>query len=521
MLDPIPESFNLADYFLDHNLREGRAEKVAVWFRDEAWTYRQVHEGACRAAGALRSVGVKQEDRVLIILPDCPQFVTALMGVHKAGAVLAMANPLLPADDFAYYFNYTRAVAAVVHASIVPGLAKIRPQLRFLRQILVVGGDPGPFDSYEQACTAQPALCENAPTHRDDPAVWLFTSGSTGKPKAAMHLQHDFAWNTERYAKGILGLTPDDKTLSVPKLFFGYATGTNLWFPFAAGASTVLFEERATPDVLFPLISRHHPTFLTNVPTTIAKMVEEPGATREDLSGMRVSVSAGEALPAELYQRWMEKFGVEILDGIGSAEMFHIYISNRPGEVKPGSLGKIVPGYEADICDPEGRPVPEGEVGTLWISGDSAMTGYWQDNERTRRCLKGDRVWTGDQMRRDAEGYYWYEGRADDMLKVGGIWVSPLEVENCLLGHPAVDEVCVVGWKDEKSLVTPKAYVVVKAGVKKDEGLKSALVEHAKTKLARYKAPRTIEWMDALPRNDRGKIERKKLVQEQAPPGSR
>ncbi|MBI2920945.1 MAG: benzoate-CoA ligase family protein [Planctomycetes bacterium] len=508
-----PEQFSLADYFLDHNLREGRGDKVAVYFRDETWTYRQVHEGACRACGVYRALGVKPEDRILIVLPDCPAFVTALMGVHKAGAVLAMANPLLPVEDFVHYFNYTRAPVAVVHHSLAAGLAKLRPQLPHLRQLLVVGGDPGPFLSWEKTCAAQPASCENAATHRDDPAVWLFTSGSTGKPKAAMHLQHDFAWNTERFAKEILGMRESDRTLSVPKLFFGYATGTNLWFPFAVGASTVLFEERATPDVLFPLIRRYRPTVLTNVPTTINKMLAEPGCEKEDLSCLRITVSAGEALPAELYTRWRERFGVDILDGIGSAEMFHIYISNRIGEVKAGSLGKIVPGYEARICGPDGQVLPDGEVGTLWIHGDSAMTGYWQDDEKTRAVLHGNWCCTGDQFRRDAEGFYWYEGRADDMLKVGGIWVSPLELENCLLAHAAVKECCVVGWKDEAGLVLPRAYVVVKEGVKRDDALKGGLIEHVKGKLARYKAPRWVEWMDVLPRNDRGKIERKKLSQ--------
>ncbi|MCE9581532.1 MAG: benzoate-CoA ligase family protein [Planctomycetes bacterium] len=511
MLDPIPDQFNLSDYYLDHNLREGRADKVAVVYRDEKWTYRQIHEGACRAAGALRSVGVRQEDRVLLILPDCPSFVTALFGIHKAGAVLCMANPLLPVEDFVYYFNYTRAVTAVVHHSLVEGLAKLRPQMRHLKNLLVAGGDPGPFLSYEKTCVEQPAFCENAPTHKDDPAVWLFTSGSTGKPKACMHLQHDFAWNTERYAKGVLGMTETDRTIGVPKLFFGYATGTNLWFPFSVGGSTVLFEERASPEVLFSLIAQHRPTVLTNVPTTINKMLEDPAGKDADLSCLRISVSAGEALPGELYDRWRKRFSVDILDGIGSAEMFHIYISGRIGEVRPGSLGTIVPGYEAKICGPDGDTLPDGEIGTLWISGDSAMTGFWQDDERSRKLLHGNWYCTGDQLRRDKDGYFWYEGRADDMLKIGGIWVSPLEVENCLLGHPSVKECCVVGVKDENGLVLPKAFVVTNAGARQDEAQKAALIEHVKSKLVRYKAPRFVEWMEALPRNDRGKIERKKL----------
>lgn len=513
MIETFPESFNLADYFLDHNLRAGRGEKVAVLYREEKWTYRQIHEGACRAAGAYRSLGVRQEDRVLIVLPDCPAFVTALMGIHKAGAVLAMVNPLLPVEDYVYYFNYTRAPIGVVHASLVPGIQRIRGQFRYLKELLVVGGDPGPFLSWDKVCAEQPAQCDNAPTHRDDPAVWLFTSGSTGKPKACMHLQHDFAWNTERYAKQVLQMTENDRTLGVPKLFFGYATGTNLWFPFAVGGSTVLFEERSMPDTLFQLIRRHRPTILTNVPTTINKMLQDPGSEREDLSCLRLVLSAGEALPPELYTRWVKRFKVDILDGIGSAEMFHIYISNRIGAVKPGSLGRLVPGYEAKICGPSEEVLPDGEVGTLWISGDSAMTGFWQDDERSRKLLRGNWYCTGDQFRRDAEGNFWYEGRADDMLKVGGIWVSPLEVENALLTHPSVKEACVTGWKDPQGLIVPKAFVVPREGVFSEDSLKAELIAHVKSKLAHYKAPREVELLRSLPRNDRGKVERKKLAQ--------
>ncbi|MBI3843804.1 MAG: benzoate-CoA ligase family protein [Planctomycetes bacterium] len=512
MAIPFPETFNLAEYFLDHNLA-ARADKVCVHYREETHTYRQIHEGACRVAGALRSLGVRQEDRVLVVLPDSPAFVTALFGVHKAGAVLAMANPMLPADDYRYYVNYTRCPVAIVHHAVARHLEQVLPELRHLKHALVVGGDPGRFLSFERTIAEQPAQCENAPTHRDDPAVWLFTSGTSGKPKAAMHLQHDFAYNTECYAKQTLAMNENDRTLSVPKLFFGYATGTNLWFPFAVGASTVLFEELATPAILFDLIRRFRPTVLTNVPTMINKMLNEPGAERQDLSCVRACLSAGEALPPELYRRWKQTFGVEILDGIGSAEMFHIYISNRFGEVREGSLGKLVPGYEARIVGANGADVPDGEIGTLWVSGDSRMVAYFQDNEKSRATVKGEWVVSGDLFRRDKAGYFWYEGRADDMLKVGGIWVSPGEVENCLLQHAAVKECAVVGWRDEQDLVKPKAFVVLRDGVAANDATSGDLIEFAKARLARYKAPRWIVFMDALPRNDRGKIERKKLQQ--------
>ncbi len=507
-----PENFNLSEYFLDHNLAS-RSKKTCVSYRDEELSYRQVHEASCRVASALRSLGVRQEDRVLIVLPDTPAFVSALFAVHKIGGVLAMANPLLPAEDYRHYLNYTRAPVAILHHTVRAHVEKLLPALRYLKEVLVVGGDPGRFHSFEQVTAGQPPTFENAPTHRDDPAVWLFTSGTSGKPKAAMHLQHDFAYNTECYAKQVLRMTEADRTLSVPKLFFGYATGTNLWFPFAVGGSTILFDEKATPAALFAHIRRFRPTVLTNVPTMINKMLQEPGAETQDLSCLRVCLSAGEALPAELYRRWKRAFGVEILDGIGSAEMFHIYVSNRFGEVKEGSLGKLVPGYTARIVDPAGAEVPEGEIGTLWINGDSRMTGYFQDNEKSRATVRGEWVVTGDQFRSDRDGYFWYEGRADDMLKVDGIWVSPGEVENCLLQHPAVKECAVIGFLDEANLVKPKAFVVLRDGHAPGDAISAELTEFSKARLARYKAPRKVVFLEALPRNDRGKIERKTLQQ--------
>ena len=344
------DRLNLAEYFLDHNV-PSRAGKVAVHYGDAAITYGEIHAGANRVAHALRRLGIRMEDRVLLVLPDRPEFVTSLFGILKAGGVLAMANPLVTTEDVLYYLNYTRAPVAVLAEPVARAVAERRRELPHLREALVVGGgaEAGPFLPFEKTIAAEKADFPNAPTHRDDPAVWLFTSGTSGKPKAAMHLQRDFVFNTENYAKKVLRIAESDRTLSVPKLFFGYATGTNLWFPFAVGASTVLFEEHPTPAILFALARRHSPTVLTAVPTMIAKMVQDEGARKEDLASLRVCLSAGEALPPELYRRFTERFGVEILDGIGSAEMFHIYISNRIGEVRPGTLGTLVPGYEARL----------------------------------------------------------------------------------------------------------------------------------------------------------------------------
>jgi benzoate-CoA ligase len=500
----------MAWYFLDRNLDEGRGDKVCLYYRDARFTYRDVQARANRFGNALRGLGVDVEDRVLLVLPDRPEFAFAWFGAAKIGAVIAMVNPALPAEDYVHYFQYSRARVAVVDAALLTKLEPLRASFPQLRYLVVVGGDAGAHLSFDTLCDQASDRLTSADSHRDDPAIWLFTSGSTGKPKAAVHLQQDLPWNTERYAKGVLGIREDDLTVSVPKLFFGYATGTNLLFPFSVGAATVLFSERSEPATLFDVIERYKPTILTSVPTMINGMLNHPGGASRNLASLRLCLSAGEALPPELYRRFKETFGVEILDGIGSAEMFHIYISNRPQDVVPGSLGSLVPGYEARIVGPEGTDVATGEAGTLWIKGESAAILYWQAHEKSKEVLRGDWVVTGDHMRQDENGHFWYEGRTDDMLKVSGIFVSPYEVENCLLEHPVVAECAVIGYKDAIGLTKPKAFVVLRdrGG---SEDLVRELQEFVKSRLAPFKYPRDVTFVASLPKNDRGKIDRRRL----------
>ena len=365
--------------------------------------------------------------------------------------------------------------------------------------------------SFDNIVNAQSDECTPADTHRDDIAIWLFTSGSTGHPKGAVHLQHDLPFNTEVFAKRTIGVNENDLTVSVPKLFFGYATGTNLLFPFAVGGATALFSERSTPEKLFEVIERYRPTILTTVPTMINSMLNATDAGRRDLSSLRFCYSAGEALPVELYERWKKTLGVEIYDGIGSAEMFHIYISNRPGDVKPGSLGKVVNGYEAKIVDAEGQSVPTGEMGTLKIKGDSAALCYWNAHEKSKETFAGDWCTTGDQFHVDDEGYYWYHGRTDDMLKVSGIFVAPAEIENCLLQHEAVLECAVIGAEAGDGLIKPKAFVVLREDFTAGEELAEEIKGFVKSHLAPYKYPRWIEFVPSLPKNDRGKIDRREV----------
>ncbi|MCI0489654.1 MAG: benzoate-CoA ligase family protein [Blastocatellia bacterium] len=517
-----PERFNMAEYFLDHNIEEGRGDRVAVYYRDEEFTYAEVRQMANRCGNALLSLSIEMEDRVLMVLPDSIEFVATWFAIAKTGAVITMVNTILPTADYDYYLDYTRAKIAIVDVSVMERFAPAASRSRYLKHTIVVGTEKSGsitgveghshIHPYERLMADASDRLETAPTSRDDFAIWLFTSGSTGHPKAAVHFHHDLPYNTECYAKQVLGINEGDRTLSVPKLFFGYATGTNMMFPFAVGGQTALFAERSTAETMFEMIQRYRPTILTSVPTMINAMLRIEGASeRYDLSSLRFCLSAGEALPPELYNRWVDTFGVEILDGIGSAEMFHIYISNRPGDVVLGSLGRIVPGYEAKIVDAEGRELATGEMGTLRIKGDSAALCYWNAHEKSKETFAGDWCTTGDQFRVDEKGYYWYCGRTDEMLKVSGIFVSPTEIENCLLEHEAVRECAVVGASDEQGLVKPKAFIVVSEGVEASEELERELKEFVKGTLAPYKYPRWIEFRDDLPKNDRGKIDRKSL----------
>ena len=516
-----PERFNMADYFLYHNVEEGRDNKVCLYFKDETYTYGDAARMSNRTGNTLRELGVEMEDRVLIVLPDCPEFVWTWFGAARIGAVITMVNPLLPADDYRYYLEYTRARVAIVHRSLAQPFVDAVASSNYLQSVLVVtDGDEEQFVDprgrvkyfpFSETVDSQPVACRAADTHRDDIAIWLFTSGSTGHPKGAVHLQHDLPFNTEVFAKRTMGVSENDLTVSVPKLFFGYATGTNLLFPFAVGGATALFAERPTPEKLFEVIDRYRPTILTSVPTMINAMLNADDARSHDLSSIRFCYSAGEALPVELYHRWKQTFGVEICDGIGSAEMFHIYITNRPGDVKPGSLGRTVEGYEAKIVDGDGNEVAAGEMGTLKIRGDSAALCYWNAHEKSKETFAGDWCTSGDQFHVDADGYYWYHGRTDDMLKVGGIFVAPAEIENCLLQHEAVLECAVIGHEDQDRLVKPKAFIVVREGKPMSDELANQIKEFVKTKLALYKYPRWIEFVDSLPKNDRGKVDRKLL----------
>ncbi len=498
-----PEHLNVADYFLDARVREGRGRRAALRTDEGVLTYAEVQVLANRAGHLLAEAGVEPEHRVLIALPDGPQFVAALFGVWKLGAVVVMVNPALPPGEIAHLLEYTRARAALVSPEAAATFHEAARGSRSLRSLLIAGEE-----EFERRLAGAPAELETYSTHRDDPAAWLFSGGTTGRPKAVVQTHRSFANTTDCYAKGVVGYHEADVTLSVPKLYFGYATGSNLLFPFAAGGSAALFAEPATADAVFERIRKFRPTILINVPTMIHKMLSHPAAGEQDLSSLRLCTSAGEALPVELHERWTRTFGVELLDGLGTAEMWHIFLSNRPGAVRPGTLGTVVPGFEVRACDEEGREVPAGETGWLWVRGASRAIGYWQHMEKTMQGFRGEWYVSGDLIRKDADGYVTYCGRGDEMLKVSGKWLAPQEVEGCLLLHPAVAEAAVVGVVDASGLVKPCAFVVPRRRI---DGLDEELKIFVRERLEPYKHPREVVFVDALPRTHLGKVDRGKL----------
>jgi len=485
----LPRELNLASYFVDRNVDEGRGGRTALIAPDGPTTYEQLAKLVNRSGNVLRGLGVRAEDRVLLILGDSVEFVALWYGAQKLGAVTAEAYTFLQAKDYAYYLDYTRAGVVVADAGTVDRVREAAEGSRWLRQLVVVG------DSFEQLAADASDELEPAPTTKDDVAIWKFTTGSTGQPKAAVHPVHSPVLSFDWYGRGVLDIGPDDVVLPVPKLFFGYARDLAALYPFGVGGAGIVFPERTTPERIFALIAEHRPTILVQVPTMMAAMVAHPDAAAQDLSCLRLCTSAGEALPRELYERWRATFGVEVLDGIGSSEAYHIYISNRLGRVRPGSTGELVPGYRAQLD----------ENGELSIEGDTAALLYWGEHEKTKQTFSGDTVRTGDLFERDEDGYFWYRGRADDLIKVGGIWVAPAEIEDTLLAHPDVVECAVVG-HEEDGLTVAQAYVVARAEL--DEAAVQAFVRE---RLAGHKVPRLVSFVDELPKTPSGKIDRRSL----------
>jgi benzoate-CoA ligase len=500
----LPDRYNVGADLLERNLEAGRAAKVAIHSAAGDLTYGDLSRLAAGAARALLDLGVRREERVLIAGFDTPGWVASFLGAIRIGAIPVPVNPLLQrSEDYDHYIDDSFARVIVVDANteekLEPAAERSSHKPRMLRADHLVPGD---------AVAA-------VPTRRDDMAFWLYSSGSTGKPKAVVHLQHDIPYTCVTYAEQVLGITERDTTFSTTGLFHAYGFGNNLTFPYWVGASTVLHAGRHTPATVLETIEKRRPTLFFSAPTLYNAILNFEGAKSRDLSSIRHCVAAAESLPAEVWRRWKDAFGLTILDGVGSTEMLHIYCSNRVDDVRPGSSGKPVPGYELKILDDQGQPVANGEAGDLYVKGDSALALYWAQHEKSKRSILGDWFFTGDRYRTDSDDYYWYEGRSDDMIKVSGLWVSPIEIESALLEHPLVAESAVVGITVD-GFTKIRAFVITKPEAVHGDGLVIELQEHCKSRLQRFQYPHMIEFVSDLPKTVTGKIQRYKL-RERAP----
>jgi benzoate-CoA ligase family protein len=513
-LTSLPDAFNVATYFVDRNVLEGRGEKTAIECGDERVTYRQLLERTNRVGNALRKLGVRLEERVVLLLLDTPEFLYSFFGTIKIGAVAVPANTLLKPYEYEYLLNDARARVVLVSEALLPQLQSIEPKrLKYLREVVVVGGNDRQHPCLSELMGAASPELEAEVTHKDDAAFWLYSSGSTGSPKGCVHLHHDMVVCTELYARNILQMNERDRCYSVARLFFAYGLGNAGYFPLGCGATTILSPARPSAATIYADIERYRPTMFFSVPSNYAALLayQRAGETDFDLSSVRHAISAGESLPAPLFERFKKRFGVEILDSLGSTETLQMVIANRPGEAKPGSSGKIIPGYEARIVDDDGRAVAPGEIGNLWIKGDSTCAGYWNQHDKTKETFEGHWFRTGDKYHQDEEGYFWYAGRANDLFKVNGRWLSPTEVESALIAHPAIREAAVVARDDESGLTKAAAYVVVNDDVAPSDQLIRDLQDWVAERIGSYKRPRWIEFLPELPKTATGKLQRFKL----------
>jgi benzoate-CoA ligase len=509
----IPDRFNAAYDLLERNLRAGRADKLAYIDDAGKYTYRDLAARVNRFAACLHGFGMHMEQRLLLCLKDGIDFPTAFLGAIKAGIVPVPVNTLLAPADYAYMLHDSRASALVVAEELLTQFQPILGHSPFLKHILVSGAAPPPPGTHalRDLLAASSTEFEAAPTLRDEPCFWLYSSGSTGAPKGTVHVHSSLIETAALYAQATLGLCESDVVLSAAKLFFAYGLGNSLTFPLAVGATAVLMAERPTPAAIGARLRAHRPTVFSGVPTLYASLLASDELPAAGESALRLCNSAGEALPEDIARRWRERTGVDIVDGIGSTEMLHIFISNRPGRIRYGTLGLPVPGYEARIVDENDNPVATGEIGDLLVRGSTSAKFYWNQHERSRSTFLGFWTRTGDRFRVDAQGDYVYAGRADDMLKVGGIYVSPIEVEAALVAHPAVHEAAVVGREDADHLIKPAAYIVLARDFAACDSLAAELKSFVKSRLAPYKYPRWIEFVADLPKTATGKIQRFKL----------
>jgi len=508
----MPRQYNAADDLIERNLAAGRGAKIAYIDDTGRYTYAELAARANRFANALGGLGLAREQRILMCVHDTIDFPTVFLGAIKAGVVPVAVNTLLTQGDYAYMLTDSRARIAVVSGALLPLFEPLLGKVPTLERIIVAGTAAGGPDALGTVMAGAAETFEAVPTTCDDCCFWLYSSGSTGAPKGTVHVHSSLIQTAELYARPILGIRESDVVFSAAKLFFAYGLGNGLTFPLAVGATAVLMAERPTPAAVFQRLREHKPTIFYGVPTLYAGMLASPECPRREEIQLRACTSAGEALPEEIGRRWRERLGVDILDGIGSTEMLHIFLSNRPGEVRYGTTGKAVPGYEVRLVDDEGNTIDRpDEPGELQIAGPTSAMAYWNNRAKSRDTFRGPWTRSGDKYSMTADGYYVYAGRNDDMLKVSGIYVSPIEVESCLIQHEAVLEAAVVGHEDEDKLIKPRAFVVLKPDIAPTAALAEEIKQHVKAHLAPYKYPRWMEFVEELPKTATGKIQRFKL----------
>ena len=509
----IPENFNAVSILLDNHVREGRGNRTAIEYVDEKITYNRLLRYVNKKGNSFKSLGVEIENRVALLLHDRPAFFYSYLGAMKIGAAPIPCNTMLTPKDYYYMLKDSRAKVLVTSPELYDNVRPVLGGLKHLKHVVMVGEivDVGDLTLYTDLMKAASDRLDCEEVSNEDVALWLYSSGSTGAPKGTIHLHQDIVFTTDLYGKHILELDEKARCYSASKLFFAYGLGNSLHFPLRFGATSIINPHRPKPENVFKIIHKHKPTHFFGVPTLYASMLNFPEAGKYDLSSLNFCISAGEALQPVIFHKWLEKFNKEIIEGIGSTELLHIFISNRKNQVKPGSSGFLVPGYEAQVVDDQGKEVPVGTEGNLIVRGQSVAPFYWNKLEKTRKTMVGEWLHTGDVYYMDEDGYFWYSGRSDDMLKVGGIWVSPIEVENVLMEHEAVFEAAVVGNADGKGLIKPKAYIILEKGHKASEALVKELQEYVKKKTAPYKYPRWIDFVEELPRTATGKIQRFKL----------
>ena len=504
-------AYNAVTWLLDRNIDEGRGDKLVYTDTVSEVTYRGLQQQSCRVANMLRRLGVRREERIAMIMLDTIDFPAVFLGAIRAGIVPVPLNTLLTAEQYAYVLADCRARVLFVSEALFPVVKDIVGRLSDLDCVIVSGKNAFGHKLLSEELAGESDSFATADTHADEPAFWLYSSGSTGMPKGVRHLHANLAATAETYASQVLGIRENDVCLSAAKLFFAYGLGNAMTFPMSVGATTILNTERPTPERMFSLLNKYNPTIFYGIPTLFASMLNDEALKRERCGGrLRICTSAGEPLPESVGKAWKSRFGVDILDGVGSTELLHIFLSNAPGDIKYGAAGRPVPGYEVRLVNEAGSDVADGEIGEMLVHAPSAGEGYWNQRAKSRSTFEGYWTRTGDKYTRDTDGRYTYCGRSDDMFKVSGIWVSPFEVESALITHPSVLEAAVVAQADPEGLLKPKAFVVLRPDATR-EGLDLALKDYVKQKIGVWKYPRWIEVVDALPKTATGKILRFKL----------